>query len=474
MLFPQRIFRTRKRKSKSKSSNFESKSSDGSSGSAGQAAPRISSSSAWTNTTATSTTSTNSSGPTSLSENKVKLAKFIIPPLVRRATMRIMESPETAMVREREAAIKAGVIYGTRTYDWGSGGNQAKNKVTVQVRTSRTQSTFRGLLSIVSGRPKQEDTMLDQQLTEIHPTHAASKFRNPDLAQREYPAIESAVEKFFASSQESARGLSVAFSDKPSRTSQVSQASHISHGAISRAPTNATRQSSTTSRRRFSFEDSSSNAGTMTTESLLFRNDSDASQVTHISMSGDPTPGYPHQLDVVGSDVDLPSDDESPSDRPSLDGYANGYANGYSGALKLYSSPDELAELTAFEFTDDFAVDDMNDFYDDGLLEEVNAVGANVDDLILDESPYTTTRLSNQQTNVSNNPSLSPISERYDDDYDEPMREVVAYVRKHSGWVVERRRRRTNQSLDGLETDAESKYGKDVLIGTERVKTGRI
>ncbi|KAK7207248.1 hypothetical protein BZA70DRAFT_270816 [Myxozyma melibiosi] len=443
-------------------------------------------------------------------------------PRLRHATIRMTESPEAARVREKEAVINAGVIYGTRTYDWGvvpltpSTPGAAASKTTTAAAEASSSSSFASSSS--STAPTEAETTPSetkrkrtiQRIFEVSKTILRTKplpslpvdaipqtTTATDLQQNSDLARQGTVIEISSQDEDNEVQRSTSVVDCLATFAQekpMPDDDDVNNSSIENDDTNSIIEESTesilvsndddagalrsldglgirhldreNSRRRFSFD--SSVAGT----DSLFRNDSDASRATRISLTA-------AVEDVVGSDVDVP-----PSDEDELDIEVPFAAN-------LYSS-DELANITAFEFTDD--LDQAgDDYFDDLMLDEVNNMADDDDDGYSDDGSDF-----GAASRPARRPSLTPISERTDEDstptsspfvsdayyqhspspapfQSSPLapprtHDVVAYVRKSRGWVVERRRRKGGWGSHGADDGATSSDVEEELVGTERVE----
>ncbi|KAK9244124.1 hypothetical protein V1506DRAFT_542512 [Lipomyces tetrasporus] len=325
---------------------------------------------------------------------------------------------------QKQAAIEAGVIYGTRTYDWGT--------PTASVK-SPTSATFTGAHVRAGASPRRRGTF--RRILQV----SASVLRTKPL-----PALPS-----FISRQKSELSRARTHIEVPNgyRTDlgDPSPGDHDALGislpqSVGRSATSATLRTdiSTGTRRRFSFDSS--------TNGSLLRKDSDGSNATKISV-GPPL--------SVPEDTDIEYDNEQHEDIV------------VPFPAKVYSAS-ELAEITAFDFSDD-AYDDR---YDDMLIDEVNAYDP--------DEAFSDSDDSDIQRPIGN-PSLTPISEQTDEEgnsspvMSSPLssrsREVVAYVRGSRGWVVERRMRKGDWGCQ--DQDGEAENGAEVeeeLLATERVE----
>lgn len=376
-------------------------------------------------------------------------------PRLRHATLRMTESPEAARVREKEAVINAGVIYGTRTYNWGTAPSSPRasglgdapltaNDLNASGGTIKRNRTIKRMFEV-------SKTLLRTKPLPSLPPLVSNTARLSSELTRQRTVIEISLDD--DDENTSALDPSATFAlERPISDADDDEEAAFGEGSNEVLEglgiSNVDRQNS---RRRFSFD--SSVAGT----DSLFRNDSDASRTTKISLSA-----AVEGEDVVGSDVDVP-----PSDEDELDIEVPFAANVYTS--------DELANITAFDFADDLDGDE----YDDLMLDEVNT-GFDYDS---DDS--------NNDNGPMRRPSLTPISERTDEEVtpiSSPMmldgsspayqssplaprtHEVVAYVRRSRGWVVERRRRKGGWGNQGENESPDSPEVEEELVGTERVE----
>ncbi|KAK9387290.1 hypothetical protein V1515DRAFT_601343 [Lipomyces mesembrius] len=327
--------------------------------------------------------------------------------------------------KEKQAAIEAGVIYGTRTYDWGTPSASVKSPTSARFAgtpqgvgaTTTRRGTIRRILqvskSVLRTKPLPSlPSIISRQKAELSraPTHIEVKNFSTDLGD-------------------------VSLGDRDALGITVSQ-------PVGRNATAATHKTdmSTETRKRFSFDSS--------TNGSFLRNDSDASKATKISI--DPPLSVPEE-DGIEDEEEQKNEIVIPL------------------PAKIYSAA-ELADITAFDFSDDA----YDDGFDDMLIDEVNAYGA--------EDGFSSSDDSDFERPISH-ASLTPISEQTDEDgtpvsspvMSSPMsaqsREVVAYVRGSRGWVVERRMRKVGWGYQA--PDGEVEIGAEVeeeLLATERVE----
>ncbi|KAK9344310.1 hypothetical protein V1522DRAFT_410659 [Lipomyces starkeyi] len=328
--------------------------------------------------------------------------------------------------KEKQAAIEAGVIYGTRTYDWGTPSASVK---------SPTSATFTGTRDGARASTTRRGTI--RRILQV----SKSVLRTKPL-----PSLPSFISRQKTELSRTGTAIEVT-NDFSTDLGDLSLGGRDALGitlsqSIVRNATAATHRTdmSTETRRRFSF-DSSTNCS-------LLRNDSNASKATKISI--DPP------LSVTEED-DIEHEEEQKNEIV------------IPFPAKIYSAA-ELADITAFDFSDDT----YDDTYDDVLIDEVNAYGA--------EDGFSSSDDSDLERPISH-ASLTPISEQTDEDgtpvsspvISSPMsthsREVVAYVRGSRGWVVERRMRKGGWGYQA--PDGEVEVGADVeeeLLATERVE----
>ncbi|KAK9362626.1 hypothetical protein V1504DRAFT_448045 [Lipomyces starkeyi] len=328
--------------------------------------------------------------------------------------------------KEKQAAIEAGVIYGTRTYDWGTPSASVK---------SPTSATFTGTRDGARASTTRRGTI--RRILQV----SKSVLRTKPL-----PSLPSFISRQKTELSRTGTAIEVT-NDFSTDLGDLSLGDRDALGITLSQPTvrNATAAThrtdmSTETRRRFSFDSS--------TNGSLLRTDSDASKATKISI--DPP-------------LSVTEEDDSEHEEEQKNEIVIPFP------AKIYSAA-ELADITAFDFSDDT----YDDTYDDVLIDEVNAYGA--------EDGFSSSDDSDLGRPISH-ASLTPISEQTDEDgtpVSSPVmsspkstqsREVVAYVRGSRGWVVERRMRKGGWGYQA--PDGEVEVGADVeeeLLATERVE----
>ncbi|KAK9433603.1 hypothetical protein V1505DRAFT_361605 [Lipomyces doorenjongii] len=327
--------------------------------------------------------------------------------------------------KEKQAAIEAGVIYGTRTYDWGTPSASVK---------SPTSATFAGTPDGAGATTTRRGTI--RRILQVSKSVLRTKPLPslPSIISRQKAELSRARTRIEVTNDFSTDLGDLSLGDRDALGITLSQPV----GGTATATTHRT-DMSTETRNRFSFDSS--------TNGSLLRNDSDASKATKISI--DPPLSVPEEDDI--------EHDEEPNETV------------IPFPAKIYSAV-ELADITAFDFSDNA----YDDGFDDMLIDEVNAYGA--------EDGFSSSEDSDFERPISHT-SLTPISEQTDEDgtpvsspvMSSPMsaqsREVVAYVRGSRGWVVERRMRKGGWGYQA--PDGEVEIGAEVeeeLLATERVE----
>ncbi|KAK9373409.1 uncharacterized protein V1513DRAFT_449114 [Lipomyces chichibuensis] len=326
--------------------------------------------------------------------------------------------------KEKQAAIEAGVIYGTRTYDWGTGSASVKSPTSATFTATPTpdrasaSTTRRGTIRRI--------LQVSKSVLRTKPLPSL-----PSIISRQKAEPSRARTQIEVTTEFSTDLGDLSLGDRDALGITLSQ-------PVGRSATAATHRTdmSTETRRRFSFDSS--------TNGSLLRNGSDASKATKVSI--DPPLSVPEEDDIEHEDE---QENEIVLPFPA----------------KIYSAA-ELADITAFDFSDDR--------YDDMLIDEVNAYGA--------EDGFSSSDDSDLERAISH-ASLTPISEQTDEDgtpvsspvMSSPMsaqsREVVAYVRGSRGWVVERRMRKGGwgYQVPGGEVEIGAEVEEE-LLATERVE----
>ncbi|KAK9365971.1 hypothetical protein V1509DRAFT_631234 [Lipomyces kononenkoae] len=295
---------------------------------------------------------------------------------------------------KRQAALEAGVIYGTRTYDWGTPTPSVK---------SPTSATFSDATISEPPRVSMRRGATIKRILQASKSVLRTKLPSTSTRQKHEPVrarthIEMATD--FSNP-------SLVLADRDALGIIMPQSVHTTNTHVADTTSTET-ETETETRRRFSFDSS--------TNGSLLRNNSAASKATEIST-----------LDAPMS-VGLDKLEDEPNDEIAVPFPA-----------KFYSSA-ELADITAFDFSDGA----YDDGFDDMLIDEVNAYTT--------EDGFISPDDSDPDRPISH-ASLTPISEHADEDgtpaaspvLSSPKsgqsRQVVAYVRGRRGWVVERRMR---------------------------------
>ncbi|KAK9241457.1 hypothetical protein V1525DRAFT_393190 [Lipomyces kononenkoae] len=336
---------------------------------------------------------------------------------------RDMPHSDDAIQNKTQAALEAGVIYGTRTYDWGTPTPSVK---------SPTSATFKNTPSEAGASMRRGTTIrrIIQASKSVLRTKLSSTTTSPVRVRTHIEVANDSSPVMADVADRDALGILMPQSASlgvPLRTDSSTE-------------TETETETETDTRRRFSF-DSSTNG------SLLLRNDSAASKVTEISIIDAPM--------SVGQDK---HENDDPDEQIVVPFPA-----------KFYSAA-ELADITAFDFSDDA----YDDGFDDMLIDEVNAYGAEVDGFFNPDD-------SDLEREISH-ASLTPISEQADEDgtpgqspvLSSPRsgqsRQVVAYVRGSRGWVVERRMRKGGWPSPDSSNIQINPEIEEELVATERVE----
>ncbi|KAK9450548.1 uncharacterized protein V1518DRAFT_216029 [Limtongia smithiae] len=371
----------------------------------------------------------------------------------------------TGSARDEFDHIAAGVIVGTRSYDWGSSVSTAAPSLhSASVPVTPTNTTVTGLTNLTtttSARRSTGRSSTTDSAMPIDTNHSSRRISQPHtrdtirrikrisksvLRRKPLPPLptlrrSTSVTVLSSVSLDNARAV---------RRMSATTSSSVDGLGISVDTTVPHRRPT---HRRFSFDSSSDGASVRSSicsslhpsqpESLLFN------AATPAAASRESVPILPPA---------------APNDAP-LD-----LALPFSPPSALYSAAD-LAEFAAFDFGDDMqdlaaaqcnigGVAGISDGTYDSLLDEVNACA---DDAYYDdeEADYDEDYYDEDAHTASSTPSHSTPSSPRD-------REVVAYMRDGSGgWVVEHRVRKGgwgNPALDMADVEVEEE-----LIGTEVV-----